>query len=34
MGEEGGVGVVGVHIKVENGEERMETEGFPEGWWT
>lgn len=29
-----GEGVVGGHIKVENGEERVETEGFPEGWWT
>lgn len=37
-GAGGGRGRVGAwpvdHIKVENREERMETEGFPEGWWT
>lgn len=27
------VGVVGVHIEVEVGEGKTETEGFPEGWW-
>lgn len=29
-----GEGVAGGHTKVENGEERVEIAGFPEGWWT